>query len=64
MIYTSKEMTDFLALAEKHYLDWVNNYLTVEKFAEHNQLDVKTAQKILDLGCQVLSSDNKGSELY
>jgi hypothetical protein len=57
-------MTDFLVLAEKYYFDWINNYLTVEKFAEHNQLAVKTAQKLIDFGRHVSVSDNKGSELY
>jgi hypothetical protein len=32
------------------YLDWVNNYLTVEVFAEHYGLSVPTAQAMIDLG--------------
>lgn len=32
------------------YLDFVNNYLTVAKFAEHNELDIKDANEILILG--------------
>ena len=29
------------------YLDWVNNYLTIEKFAEHHGLFVGEAQALL-----------------
>ena len=32
------------------YLEWVNNYLTVEKFAEHYQLTEKDAVNILSVG--------------
>lgn len=29
------------------YLDWVNNYLTIEKFAEHNLIDVDSAKMLI-----------------
>lgn len=32
------------------YLEWVNNYLTVEKFAEHYQLTEKDAVNLLSYG--------------
>jgi hypothetical protein len=32
------------------YLDYFNNYLTVEKFAEHNLLSVEYAKQLLDIG--------------
>jgi uncharacterized protein (DUF433 family) len=32
------------------YLEWVNNYLTVEKFAEHYQLTEEDALNILNYG--------------
>lgn len=32
------------------FLDYFNNYLTVEKFAEHNELDVDDAKAIIELG--------------
>ena len=32
------------------YLDWVNNYLTVEKMAEHNEITVADAQILINLG--------------
>lgn len=36
-------------LSEK-YLDYVNNYLTVDLFAEHNGLRYAEAVKLLELG--------------
>ncbi len=32
------------------YLDYFNNYISVEKFAEHNQLTPMQAVKIIHLG--------------
>ncbi len=32
------------------YLDWVNNYLTVEKIAEHHGLDVDDARALITMG--------------
>ena len=32
------------------YLDWVNNYLTVETMAEHHGLDVSHARALIDIG--------------
>jgi hypothetical protein len=32
------------------YLDFFNNYLTVEKFAEHNLLSVDHAKQLLEIG--------------
>ena len=32
------------------YLDWVNNFLTVERFAEHYGLDDDTASAVIDEG--------------
>jgi len=32
------------------YLDWFNNYLTVEKLAEHHGLDVDDAQALINMG--------------
>jgi len=32
------------------YLDYVNNYLTMERFAEHNGLDIDQADVLLDIG--------------
>jgi len=32
------------------YLDWVNNYLTVETMAEHHGLDVDDAKALISMG--------------
>ena len=32
------------------YLDWMNNYLTVEKMAEHNELTVEDTATLINLG--------------
>ena len=32
------------------YLDWVNNYLTVETMAEHHGLDVDDAKALINMG--------------
>lgn len=32
------------------FLDWKNNYLTVEKYAEHNSITAEQAQQIIDIG--------------
>lgn len=34
----------------KIYVEFFNNYLTIEKFAEHNLLDLETARNILEAG--------------
>ena len=38
------------------YLDYVNNYLTVDKFAEHNGIHPTDARRLLSIG-QVLHED-------
>tara|TARA_R110000822_G_scaffold78322_1_gene187618 strand:+ start:1211 stop:1375 length:165 start_codon:yes stop_codon:yes gene_type:complete len=35
---------------EAFYLDWINNYLTVEKMAEHHQLTVEDTAILINLG--------------
>lgn len=32
------------------YLDWVNNYLSIEKYAEHNRVTTDCALKIIEAG--------------
>jgi hypothetical protein len=41
-----KQARDYLT---EIYLDWVNNYLTIEKFAEHNGLTDEQAITLLHL---------------
>lgn len=40
------------------YLDFRNNYLTVEKYAEHNGLTEEQAYKLIDLAKQVFESEH------
>ena len=48
------------------YLDYVNNYLTVSLFAEHNELTEEQAKQLLDIGAALheeyveLTNGNKG----
>tara|TARA_R110002124_G_scaffold110669_2_gene264166 strand:+ start:204 stop:383 length:180 start_codon:yes stop_codon:yes gene_type:complete len=35
------------------FLDWINNYLTRELFAEHNELTIKEATILIELGRSV-----------
>ena len=35
---------------ERMYLDWCNNFLTIEKFAEHYNLSIKYAAEIIIKG--------------
>tara|TARA_B110000261_G_scaffold79412_1_gene91368 strand:+ start:1076 stop:1255 length:180 start_codon:yes stop_codon:yes gene_type:complete len=32
------------------YLDWFNNYLTIDKIAEHHGLDVDDAKALINMG--------------
>lgn len=34
----------------KLYLDWVNNFLTVERFAEYYNMTQEQAEEVIDLG--------------
>ena len=43
------------------YLDWVNNYLTVEKFAEHNGLTEDQANALISLAGLVFNSPHPES---
>jgi hypothetical protein len=38
------------------YLDFFNNYLTKEKFAEHNGIDAKLCDLILEIGEHALNN--------
>jgi hypothetical protein len=40
----------------KAYLDYVNNYLTIEKWAEHNGMTVEHAARFMRLALDVLNS--------
>ncbi len=40
------------------YCDWRNDYLTVDKFAEHNGLTSEQAVNLIDLAREVFSSSH------
>jgi hypothetical protein len=40
------------------YLDWRNNYLTYEKFAEHNEITEAEAVALIGLARSVFDSKN------
>ena len=37
-------------ILREYYLDYFNNYLTIEKFAEHNELTLSEASNVISLG--------------
>lgn len=49
----SKQYRDVLIAI---YLDYKNDYLTPETFADHNGLHVDQAQRLIDLGRDVFNS--------
>ncbi len=46
---------------ENYYLEWVNNFLTIEKFAEYYKITEVQAKFLIDMGKQINSQ--KGSAL-
>ena len=40
------------------YVEWMNNYLTIEKFAEHHEMTTDDAQALIDLGRKALAHYN------
>ena len=44
---------------ELSYLDYFNNYLTVEKYAEDNRLTIKQAELLISIGKEI---NNKNYE--
>lgn len=40
------------------YCNWRNNYLTVDKFAEHNGLTSEQAVKLIDLSREVFETEH------
>jgi len=45
------------------YVEWLNNYLTVELFAEHHEMTVQDAQVLIDLGRKALDHYNTMREV-
>ena len=42
------------------YLDYFNNYLTIELFAEHNELSAKDATELVLLGAKIHEQITQG----
>jgi hypothetical protein len=40
------------------YLDWRNNYLTYEKYAEHHGLTINEADRLIQLGREAFNHDH------
>lgn len=40
------------------YLDYRNNYLTIEKFADHNGMTDSHAKALIDLGREIFNTPN------
>ena len=45
------------------YVEWLNNYLSVELFAEHHEMTVDDAQALIDLGRKALEHYNNMREV-
>jgi len=45
----------------KVYLDWVNNYLTIEKFAEHYGLHINEAESLINLSKTIFENNHPES---
>lgn len=45
--------TEFRDILINVYLDWRNNYLTIDKYAEHNGLLINEARTLIDLSKDV-----------
>ena len=48
-----KQIRDYIL---EVYADFINNYLTIERFAEHNGLTNKQAKQFLDLAQSIFDS--------
>lgn len=46
------------------YLDWLNNFLTIEKFAEHYGMSEFQAKRLIDAGHYIYSFDENDIRNY
>lgn len=53
---TQTKLTPLRNILQMYYLDYWNNYLTVDKFAEHHGLTKVQAESFLRLGKKVFNS--------
>lgn len=47
---TLKNVTELKEMCEKFYLEYRNNFLSLEKFAEYYEMDENAAMNILTIG--------------
>ena len=47
---TTQQMPSMREILIAQYLDWRNNYLTIEKFAADNRINIPTATFIIEKG--------------
>jgi hypothetical protein len=47
---------------QEYFLDFFNNYLSVEKFAEHNNLPYEDACQVLDIGKRIHEDSVRNNE--
>ena len=57
-LFTSKKV--MLQACEDLYIEYTNEFLTVERFAEYYELDVKIAQSVIDIGRAI--NDRRASD--
>ena len=41
------------------YVEWMNNYLSIELFAEHHEMTVKDAKALIELGRSAMKMNDK-----
>ena len=41
------------------YVEWMNNYLSVEVFAEHHSMTIEDAQALIDLGRNAMKANQE-----
>jgi hypothetical protein len=46
-IFKGLNMKELRSVMVEYYLDWRNNYLTIDRFAEHNGLTVNQAVDLI-----------------
>ena len=51
-------MTPLREVLKEYYLEYLNNYLTVEVFAEHNNIGIELAMDILKTGKEYHHEDS------
>ena len=53
-----KENKSLRSVLSELYLEYVNDYLTIEKFAEHKEISISAAMTIVSEGRRIFSEDS------